>query len=112
MLFTINPSANEPIAPGTYHATFNGVTPLETSKGHAYRWEFVTNEGKIISGLSDATNPPTVKNKTGKWLCALSGKPLTAGVQVDPDLYKGKKYFLVVEAHESGGKLNTFSPLG
>lgn len=112
MLFTINSSAIDPIAPGTYQATFVSMKPFETKNGAAYRWEFTTTDGKTVSALSDAEAQPTVKNKTGKWLCALANKPLVAGTQVDPDLFIGKKYFLIVEAGEQGGKLNTFSMIG
>lgn len=111
MLFTITDSY-ESVPAGTYQATFNGLKATETQNGKAYRWAFRTDDGKEISGLSDAESPPTTRNKTGRWLCALATKPLQAGVQVDPDQYVGKRYFVIVTAHaDNKTKLETFSAL-
>ncbi len=110
MLYTITNSF-EGLTPGNYPASFVGVSKIETQKGEALRWAFTTDDGKTISGLTDAAKP-TVKNKLGRWLCALAKAPLQAGTQVEPSDYIGKKYILIVSAHESGGRLDTFSMLG
>lgn len=110
MLYTIR-DAFENVPPGTYSCIFQGITEIETKNGPALRWAFTTDDGKTISGLSDAANGPTTKNKTGRWLCALATKPIVAGVQVNPDEYIGKKYLCIVTANENGSRLETFSAL-
>jgi hypothetical protein len=111
MLFTITDSY-ENVPAGTYQATFSGMKETETANGKAYRWAFKADDGRTISGLSDAEKPPTTKNKTGRWLCALGAKPLQAGTEVDPDSYIGKRYFVIVAAAlDNKTKLETFSPL-
>lgn len=109
MLFTIG-NSYESLTPGNYPASFVGVSKIETKKGEALRWEFHTDDGKTISGLTDAAKP-TVKNKLGRWLCALSNARLQPGTEVDPTQYVGRKYILIVSPHESGGRLDTFSLL-
>jgi hypothetical protein len=113
MLFTIQ-SSKDFIKPGTYPATFQGIETIETEKGNAYRWKFLTDSGTTISGLSDADAPPTVKNKTGRWLCGLAKQPLTAGVAIDPDNFVGKRYLCVLTDDGKGqgnGRLELFSPM-
>lgn len=111
-LLTIQTSAAETVPVGTYPVSFSKFSELETSKGRAYRWEFKADDGRLISGLSDANGPPTTQNKTGRWLAALSGKPLTSGVAVNPDEYIGRRYFAIVAPNGNGGtKLETFSAL-
>src|SRR5690606_17130402 len=61
MLYTIR-DAFETIPPGTYSCIFQGITEIETKNGPALRWAFTTDDGKTISGLSDAANGPTTKN--------------------------------------------------
>jgi hypothetical protein len=116
VLLTITSTTYESVPPGTYRTQFTAFTPTTTSKGKAYRWTFTVIEGehkgKTISDLSDGEHPPTVKNKTGRWLVALSGKPLASGTSVDPDEYVGKTYFVICEPKENGGsKISTFSAL-
>ena len=102
----------ESVPAGIYQATFAGMKPQETANGNAYRWSFRTDNGKEISGLSDAESPPTPRNRTGRWLCALATKPLQAGVEVDPDSYIGKRYVVIfAAAAENKTKLETFSAL-
>lgn len=110
-LFTIEDSYKS-VPAGNYQATFTGMKPVETAHGKAFRWTFKTDDGKEISAISDGVAPPTVGNRTGKWLCALATKPLQAGVQIDPDHYIGKRYFVIVSAApENRTKLDTFSAL-
>lgn len=110
MLLTIQ-SSNDGVPAGKYEAKFVELSEIETSKGKAWRWAFVTDNGQTISGLSDRESGPTVKNKTGRWLAALSGKPLQNGVSVDPAHYVGKRFFCIVSAKENGTTLETFTPL-
>lgn len=111
MLLTIQDSY-ESVPAGAHQAAFTGMKPTETTNGKAYRWSFRTDDGKEISGLSDAESPPTTRNKTGRWLCALSTKPLQAGVQVDPEQYVGKRYLVMVAAApDNRTKLETFSAI-
>jgi len=114
MLLTIKKTSFEEVPCGAHRVVFKGLTPLETSKGEAYRWTFEVVDGdlkgKTASDLSD--RKVTTLNKTGRWLCALSGKPLADGTQINPDDYVGKKYLVVVEAKEGGrNKIATFTPL-
>lgn len=111
-LFTIQAS-NDFTPVGNYQTTFKGIENIETEHGKAYRWLFETKDGKTISVLADGEKPPTQKNKMGRFLSALSGQPLHAGVQVDPDAFVGKPYFVIV-GHKDDGvgtKVDTFSPI-
>jgi hypothetical protein len=94
------------------------MKPEDTSKGKAYLWKFEVLEGeetgKGISDFSDANYAPSTKNKSGRWLAAIAKKPLKAKLQVDPDLYVGKRYMVIVEDAPSGGgktKIVTFTQL-
>jgi hypothetical protein len=109
-LLTITASAdNWPV--GNYKTKFQGIENLETDKGAAYRWIFRTADGKTITALSDAVHPPTVKNKTGRWLSALSGKPLTAGVNVQTDDFIGKDYLVVMESYNDSTRVALFTAI-
>jgi hypothetical protein len=112
VLLTIQRSQTEDTPAGTYQCQFVGISSIETSKGKAHRWAFQSKDGRAISGLSDANTPPTTKNKTGRWLAALSGQPLNAGVSVEPQNYVGKSYLVIVSPAENGRtKLETFSAI-
>lgn len=109
MLFTIVPSSTYVDIPaGSYKAKFESVSPFDTKNGAALLWKFKAEDGRLISGLSDAVNPPSPKNKTGRWLAALCNKPSIAGLQVNPDDYVGKSYLVIMVAKESGTRLDTF----
>jgi hypothetical protein len=100
-----------------YRAEFVAVEQTETSKGKAWRWKFKVTDpkasDKIVTELSDAESPPTPRNKTGRFLQALVGKPLAEGVSVNPDDYVGKPYMLVIENKPDGNgtKVTTFSAI-
>ena len=107
---TVEKGGYEPLPVGNYHATFEGLEELETQRGKAYRWCFKIANGQTASELSDAETPPTVKNKTGRFLCALAKANLEKGVQVNPSDYIGKKYLLIVESKDANDtKITTFS---
>jgi hypothetical protein len=113
MEFIIHESGGDGVPPGTYQGVFDSFDcELETSKGKAIRWAFKADDGRTIDGISDRESKPTTKNKTGRWLAAISGKPLTVGTAVDPTQYIGKRYLLIVSDGGGGkGKLDTFSRL-
>ncbi len=97
MLHQIKTSAYDPMPTGVYPVEFVGIKPVETKNGLVYRWEFkTTSDGRSISGLAgEPGKVATLKNKFGRWLCAIAGRPLTEGA-VDPDNYIGKKYQAMV----------------
>jgi hypothetical protein len=107
MLFTIVPSF-EQVPPGSYPSSFVEIQQIETSKGKAFKWVFKTEDGKFVSGLTDGESSPSPKNKMGRWLSALSGKPLASGLAVNTDPFIGKKYLCIVAGAESGPRLETF----
>ena len=111
MIFTIQESGGDGVPPGNYQGTFSKFDDtLETSNGKAIRWAFTVDDDRIVSGISDRESPPTTKNKTGRWLAAISSQPLTAGTSVDPLDYIGHRYLLIVgDAGQGRGKLETFS---
>lgn len=116
MLMTIVCSQFESVPVGAYRAKFVELSRCETMNGNAYRWKFEIIEGehagRIVSELSDADSPPTVKNKTGRFLAALATKSLAAGLQVDPESYIGKSYLVIVEPKEGGKtKISTFTAI-
>lgn len=112
-LLTIQDGGYESVPPGLYKAKFVALEETETAKGKAYRWRFEVTEGtqsgKAISELSDRESPPTVKNKTGRFLCALAKQAVASGVAIDPDAHVGKHYMCFVEAKDGGSKLVTFT---
>jgi hypothetical protein len=99
------------IPAGAHHATFLALEPTTTEKGDAYRWVFrAKSNNREISALSDRR--ATSKNKTGRWINALSGKPLQQGVTVNPNDYYGKEYLVIVVDNGNGGtKVETFTPV-
>jgi len=98
---------------GAYQSVFSGVESVENEYGKGYRWTFQTDDGKQIVGFSDRERPPTTGNKTGRWLAALSGKPLSDGLDVDTDAYVGKRYMVIVQdTGEGKTRLETFSLIG
>jgi hypothetical protein len=114
VLLTIKKTTYDEVPAGAHKAKFKGITPTETCKGEAYRWSFEVLEGdyrgKVASDLSD--RKVTTMNKTGRWLSALSGKPLADGTEANPDDYIGKTYLVIIEAKENGkNKIATFTPM-
>lgn len=104
--------ANESIPAGQYDAVFHGIEQAETSKGQAYKWMWQADNGMSIYDFTDVVQP-TKANKVGRWLSALTGKPLAFGQPTDPDAYVGKRYKLIVSPAPSGDKtrLETFFAL-
>ncbi|WP_236621268.1 hypothetical protein, partial [Rhodopirellula sallentina] len=77
MQYVIQESGGDGVSPGNYEATFSAFDDsIETSNGKAIRWVFTLSDDRIVSGISDREAPPTTKNKTGRWLAAISGRPL------------------------------------
>ncbi len=107
MLETVQCSAFERPKPGVYLATFMGREVRDTKIGNSYLWTFKMASGKTLSGFGgNPAQTPTMNNRSGKWLCALAGKP-PSECQVDPDACIGKQYQCIVGEE---GKLETFTP--
>jgi hypothetical protein len=118
MLMTISSNSYESLPAGMYRGTFASVEADETSKGKAWKWKFNVRdpkaEGKTVCEFSDAEGPPTLRNKTGRFLQALAGKALAEGTGINPDDYVGKSYLLVIEPKpDKPGetRLSTFSAI-
>ncbi len=94
---------------GNYQATFAGVepTPANAEKGYGagLRWKWTITSGPQSSQTaSRITSPsPTPKNSCGKMLSGLLGRALAEGEQIDPDLFVGKPFMVVVAAGQGGG---------
>jgi hypothetical protein len=104
----------EPIPAGTYQGTFQGLEDLENDFGKSYKWNFHMDDDKTLCGFSDAENSPTVKNKTGRWIAAISGLPLQEGTSINWSEYVGHRYLLVVtpgKKDPAKTRLEMFSPL-
>ena len=106
-LFQIG-TAGGTVPAGTYSATFQGIESGENARGAYHKWAFRTDDGKTITAFSDGS-PPTTKNRTGRFLSALSGQPLTAGVEVNTDAFIGQRYTCVVVPHNATTRLETFT---
>ena len=101
----------EPVPAGAHNAIFKELKRIETQYGGRYQWLFELNDGRSISAFS-AVQAPTTKNKTGRFLAALSGKPLAAGTAVNPADYIGMEYMVIVVPSDNGGtKLEMFNPV-
>ena len=107
-LMTIKASGDL-VKPGQYQTTFKGIESQETENGPAIRWIFETDNGQRISGLTDLG--PTTKNKPGRWLSALSGKPISDGISVNTDDYIGKRYLVIVQPYKDSSRIETFVAL-
>lgn len=109
MLFQVKSSAYEALKAGQYPCVFKGVSEVETTKGAAYRFDFLSDDGKKIGGFGgDVGQSPTLRNKLGRWLCALAGRSVSEG-SVNVADYVGKRYVCLINAD---GKLETFTLLG
>jgi hypothetical protein len=94
---------------GSYTGKFLGVENVpenpEKRYGAGLRWKFGIDvgphEGQTVSRVTGTA--PSIKNGCGKMLSGLIGRSLKEGEQVDPDIYLGKRYMLVVAAGQEGG---------
>ncbi len=119
-MLTISGGDYEAVPAGVYQpCSFKALEECETNKGKAYRWKFTVEQegpqkGAAISELSDREHNPSVRNKTGRFLAALLGKPAAIGMTVEPGDYVGKKYLVVVTPKpgpDNKTGIATFSPL-
>jgi hypothetical protein len=109
---TMTDGSFESLSVGTHKAAFKQLEETETSKGAAYRWHFETLDGKKVNELSDREYKPTPQNKTGRFLQALASRTLKGGDTIDPAVYVGKTYLLIVEPKGDGKtKITTFTAL-
>jgi hypothetical protein len=107
MLVTIK-SSSVGLGVGNHKASFVGIEATTTVKGAAWRWKFRTDDGQDVGYFSG--DVPSSLNKAGRWLSALSGKPV--GVPIQTDDYVGKRYLLIITNGENGGtKLETFTAI-
>ena len=110
-MFIIRKSKVESVAAGNYtDAIFRGIEEFKSAKGDdLFRWKFEVGgvQASAVTGNSD----PTIKNRLGKFLCALAAKPLAEGTSVEPSEYIGKKYFVVIVQKENGSQVEMFSLL-
>lgn len=98
---------------GSYLAKFLGYESTTTEFGDCLRWQFEVVNGQHtgsrtsrITGLS-----PTTKNACGRVLSGITGKPLTAGEDIDLESFIGRTYWIVVVNTDSGGtKVESVSP--
>jgi len=120
-MLTISGGDFEAVPAGVYQpCIFKALEECETKQGKAYRWKFAVEQegpqkGAAISELSDRERNPTVRNKTGRFLAALLGKPPAAGMTVEPGDFVWRRYLVVVspKAGATNGQtgIATFSPL-
>ena len=110
--FTIQESAGK-IPAGMYHGTFMGISkPKEYEHGMSIQWHFKLDSGQKLLGFTSCDNPPTTQNKLGRWLSAISGKPLAGDTVVSPADYAGNRYVLsVIASGHDKTKLDTFPPM-
>jgi hypothetical protein len=94
---------------GSYTGKFAGIEEVpanpEKKYGTGLRWKFVIDagphDGQVVSRITGTT--PSVKNSCGKLLSGLLGRALKEGEQIDPDVFLGKRFMLVVAAGQEGG---------
>jgi hypothetical protein len=96
---------------GAYPSTFKLIEEIENEHGKAYRWHFLADDGKKISGVSDRESPPSPKNKTGRWLAALAKQSANDKLAVNTDDYIGRKYMVIVAAHGDKTRVDTFTAM-
>jgi hypothetical protein len=68
--------------------------------GDYIRWEFSDEEGKTASANSAIEITPG--NKTGKWLAALTGRPVVVGEKRDPREAVGRPGNIFIEINPEG----------
>lgn len=113
MKFIIQQSSGECLPAGNYRAKFKGIEKKDRQDGtEMLLWKFeTTKDKKELFGFTDADKPPTVKNKFGRWLAGLTGQPVAANVEVDPNHYLDCEYLCIVTPKQDGQgtKLESFS---
>jgi hypothetical protein len=94
---------------GNYTALFAGIEPQPENKEKGYaaglRWKFTVDAGpcKDQTASRITGTAPTTKNSCGKMLAGLLGRAVAEKEQIDPDIFVGKKYMIVVAAAQGGG---------
>lgn len=97
---------NSSVDPGIYNAKFLGVEQTDHPEyGPGLKWifEIIDDgdcEGKLVYRTTKTT--PTPKNSLGKFLASLANQRVTDGLEVDPDIYVGKPYQVVVQESQGG----------
>jgi hypothetical protein len=94
---------------GSYTGKFAGTEEVPENPDRGYgpgrRWKFAIDtgphEGQTVSRVTGQT--PSVKNACGKMLSGVIGRALKEYEQIDPDMYVGRRYMLVVAAGQEGG---------
>jgi hypothetical protein len=93
---------------GMYKATFAGVeeTPPHPEYGRGVRFKFKVvggdhdaEEATVICGIEKAASP---KNRLGRVLGGLIGKPVAPGETITIDQYVGKQFLIQVEPAPGG----------
>lgn len=94
---------------GSYTGSFAGVEgqAADAAKGYGpgLRWKWTITAGQYVGQTASrvTSETPSPKNACGKMLSGLLGRALKEGEMIDPDLYIGKPYMLVVAAGRQGG---------
>ncbi|MGO9109106.1 MAG: hypothetical protein ACLP9L_07735 [Thermoguttaceae bacterium] len=89
---------------GSYLAPFMGVETTTNEYGDGLRWWFEIPSGPHAgSKVGRITSPkPTPKNACGKMLAGITGRSLTAGLEIDLAAYVGKPFLIIVAESKSG----------
>jgi len=106
-LLTVTAGGGGPPA-GNYVATFSGVDEVPANKekgfGPGLRWKFKIAGGPQEGVSASRVTSCDVRSTTvgGRLLSGLLGRGLQIGEQIDPDVFIGRKYMVVVAAGPSG----------
>jgi hypothetical protein len=97
------------VPPGSYVARFLGAEPRESQFGPGLLWQFEVASGQQAGAKATGMtgSEPTAQNKCGRFLAAITGKPLSVGESVDLTAFVGRPYLIVVEKNDKGSRVAT-----
>jgi hypothetical protein len=103
---------------GMYKGTFLGVeeTPPHADYGRGCRFKFKVvggeHDGEEASVICGIEKPASPKNRLGRVLGGITGKPVEPGQTISVEQYVGRSYLFQVEAAPSGTgtRISTIMP--
>ena len=90
---------------GSYLAKFANVEPMTNALGDGLKWtwEITSGANAGLTVCSISSNSPSPKNRCGKIVSGMLGKPLTTGEELDTNSLIGQTFLIVVRKGENGG---------
>ncbi|MFO1044790.1 MAG: hypothetical protein U0941_23710 [Planctomycetaceae bacterium] len=90
---------------GSYLAKFTKVEPTTNAYGDGLKWTWEITSGAYSGQTASVTtsDSPSPKNRCGKIVSGMLGKPLTTGEELDTNSLIGQTFLIFVRKGDSGG---------